>query len=83
MIARAKAPNREIDMTTTELRKLSLAERIQLFEDVWDSIADEPDAWELTQEQKDELDRRVADYEANPKNTFTWDEVKASLREPQ
>lgn len=70
-------------MTTTEIRKLSLAERIQLFEDVWDSIADEPDAWELTQEQKDELDRRVADYEANPKNTFTWDEVKASLREPQ
>ena len=70
-------------MTATDIRKLSLAERIQLLGDVWDSIADEPDAWELTQEQKDELDRRLADYEANPQNTFTWKEVKASLREPQ
>lgn len=70
-------------MTTIEIRKLSLADRIQLLEDVWESIADEPDAWELTQEQKNELDRRVAAYEANPQNTFTWEEVKASLREPQ
>ena len=70
-------------MTATEIHHMSLTERIQLLGDVWDSIADEPDAWELTQEQKNELDRRVAAYEANPKNTFTWDEVKASLREPQ
>ena len=70
-------------MTATDICKLSLAERIQLLEDVWDSIADEPDAWELTQEQKDELDRRISAYEANPQNTFTWEEVKAGLREPQ
>ena len=70
-------------MTATEIRQLTLAERILLLEDVWDSIADEPEAWELSQEQKDELDRRVSAYEANPENTFTWDEVKAGLREPQ
>ena len=70
-------------MTAAEIRKLSLAERILLLEEVWDSIADEPEAWELTQDQQDELDRRVSAYEANPKNTFTWDEVKAGLREPQ
>ena len=70
-------------MTATEIRKLSLAERIQLLEDVWDSIADEPDAWELTEEQKDELDRRVAAYDANPQNTFTWEEVKARLMESE
>ena len=70
-------------MTATEIRKLSLAERILLLEDMWDSIADKPDAWELIDEQKDELDRRVSAYEANPENTFTWDEVKASLRKPQ
>lgn len=68
-------------MTATEIRKLSLSERILLLEEVWDSIADEPDAWELSQEQMDELDRRVTAYEANPENTFTWDEVKAGLRE--
>ena len=68
-------------MTATEIRKLSLAERILLLEDVWDSIADEPEAWELTHDQQDELDRRVAAYDANPQNTFSWAEVKASLRE--
>ena len=70
-------------MTPSEISQLSLAERIQLLENVWESIADEPDAWELTQDQKDELDRRVAAYEADPQNTFTWEEVKASLREPK
>ncbi len=67
-------------MTATEIRKLSLAERIQLFEDVWDSIADEPDAWELTPELQAELDRRLDDLEANPSGNVTWDEVKAGLR---
>ncbi len=32
-------------MTATEIRKLSLAERIQLPEDAGDSIAYEPEAW--------------------------------------
>ena len=67
-------------MTATDIRKLSLAERIQLLEDVWDSIADEPDAWELTQEQKDELDRRLAAHKDNPKAGSSWDELKARLR---
>ena len=67
-------------MTATEISKLSLAERIQLLEDVWDSIADEPDAWELTQEQKDELDRRLAAHKDNPKAGSSWGEVKARLR---
>lgn len=66
-------------MNAAEIRKLSLAERIQLLEDVWDSLADEPDAWELTQEQKDELDRRIANHEANPRNGVAWEEVKAGL----
>ena len=68
-------------MTATEISKLSLAERIQLLENVWDSIADEPDAWELTQEQKDELDRRLAAHKDNPKAGSSWAEVKASLRD--
>ena len=67
-------------MTATELRKLSLAERIQLLEDVWDSIAEETNAWELTPELKVELDQRLNDLETNPSGNVTWDEVKAGLR---
>ena len=67
-------------MTTTEIHKLSLAERIQLLEDVWDSIADETDAWELTPELQAELDQRLDDLDANPSGNVTWEEVKTSLR---
>lgn len=67
-------------MTATEILKLSLAERIQLQEDVWDSIADETDAWELTPGLQAELDRRLDDLDANASGNVTWEEVKASLR---
>jgi putative addiction module component (TIGR02574 family) len=62
-----------------EIRKLSVAERIQLVEDIWDSIAAEPQALSLTVEQREELDRRLADQEANPGAGRPWDEVKARL----
>jgi putative addiction module component (TIGR02574 family) len=62
-----------------EILKLSVAERIQLVEDIWDSIAAEPDAFPLTEEQRAELDRRLADAEANPGVGTPWSEVKARL----
>ncbi|MHB8181862.1 MAG: addiction module protein, partial [Acidithiobacillus ferrivorans] len=52
---------------TIEYMKLSVSERIQLVEDIWDSIAAEaPDTVELSQAQKDELHRRVAAHRADP-----------------
>lgn len=36
---------------------------------------------DLTESQKRELDYRIDDYEANPDNTLTWDQVKASIKE--
>lgn len=59
--------------------ELSVAERIQLVEDIWDSIAAEPDALALSPEDRDELDRRLADQEANPGAGRPWGEVKARL----
>jgi putative addiction module component (TIGR02574 family) len=62
-----------------EILKLSVSERIQLVEDIWDSIAAEPDAFPLTEEQRAELDRRLADAETNPGVGTPWSEVKARL----
>lgn len=45
------------------LRKLPLDERIRLVEDLWDSIAADQKALPLTQEQREELDRRLDAYE--------------------
>ena len=35
---------------------------------------------DLTQLQKREIDRRIDEYELNPENTLTWEEVKASIQ---
>lgn len=48
---------------SSKLQSLSIDERLNLVEDLWDSIAAEQDALPLTPEQMVELDRRLANYE--------------------
>jgi putative addiction module component (TIGR02574 family) len=65
---------------TTEYMKLSVSERIQLVEDIWDSIAAEaPDTLGLSQAQKTELHRRVAVHQADPSSAVPWAQVRAKL----
>ena len=61
--------------------QMSVAQRVLLVEEIWDSIAEEGEEIPLTEAQKLDLQRRVAAYEANPKAGATWEEVKARLRE--
>ncbi|MEK7249919.1 MAG: addiction module protein [Bacteroidota bacterium] len=44
---------------------------------MWDSIAADNEPIELTQEQKDELDRRSEWFRQNPGQGRTWEEIKA------
>lgn len=64
----------------SEILQLSIAERIQLAEDIWDSIAAFPEAVPLTSEQKQELDRRLQAYAQNPDEGVSWDELKETMR---
>ena len=60
--------------------KLSVSERIQLVEDIWDSIAIEaPESIGLSQSQKLELDRRVAAHRADPTTAIPWEQVRSKL----
>ncbi len=61
--------------------RLSVEERLALVEDLWDSIAEESAATSLTDAQRAELDRRLADHDANPNDVVPWEEVKASITE--
>jgi putative addiction module component (TIGR02574 family) len=60
--------------------QLSVAQRILLVEEIWDSIVEEGEEIPLTDAQKQDLQRRLANYEANPKAGSSWEEVKARLR---
>ena len=59
--------------------RLSVEERLTLVEDLWDSIAEESAATNLTDAQRAELDRRLADHIANPNDVVSWEDVKASI----
>ena len=63
----------------SEILKLSVAERLQLVEQIWDSIAENAEDLPLTAEQATELDRRLADADVDPGNGRPWREVKADL----
>jgi putative addiction module component (TIGR02574 family) len=66
-----------------DYRNLSLTERLQLVEDIWDSIAEEvrrnPEALPLTTDQRDELQRRRADHDRDPDAAIPWDEFRQEL----
>jgi putative addiction module component (TIGR02574 family) len=63
-----------------EILKLSVAERIQLVGDIWDSIAaDAPGSVELTEAQRRELRRRLAEHDADPGSAIPWAQVRDEL----
>jgi putative addiction module component (TIGR02574 family) len=68
-------------MQTTDLdiSKLSVAERIQLAEDLWDSLAAETGELPLNAAQKAELERRLADLERDPGEGEPWEVVRARI----
>ncbi|MFB2918310.1 MULTISPECIES: addiction module protein [Aerosakkonema] len=70
----------DITATLKEITTLSIEERIDLVQAIWESIAAEQAYPNLTEAQRQEIDRRIADYETNPDNVLTWDEIKASIR---
>ncbi len=62
-----------------ELMELTPAERIELVQDLWDSIESD-ELPPLTTEQTDELDRRLAEHDRDRTTAITWEEVKARLQ---
>ncbi len=63
-----------------KVKKLSISERMIIIEDIWDSIISSNKDIAVTEEQKKDLDQRLADYYDNPSEGSTWDEVKKRIR---
>ena len=67
-----------------DYRSLSVDERLQLVGDIWDSIADEantnPELLPLSDAERAELDRRIAELEANPDTGIPMDKVLDGIR---
>lgn len=65
------AKNLDLDAMTVE-------ERISLVTEIWNTITESGNPGLLTDTQRAELNRRVADHEANPDDVVSWEDAKAA-----
>jgi putative addiction module component (TIGR02574 family) len=70
-------------MSATEILEAAKAlpqeERIKLAQDFWEIIAEDGYDPDLTPEQAAELDRRLADFEKNPRAGIPWEQIETEL----
>jgi putative addiction module component (TIGR02574 family) len=64
-----------------EILELSVAEKIQIVEDIWDSISNSPEELPLSEAEKLELDKRLEDYKKNPNNGIEWETLKQTYHQ--
>jgi putative addiction module component (TIGR02574 family) len=62
-----------------DLLELPVAERLCLVDLLWDSIAAVPEEVTISDEIRAELDRRLADFEADPEAGSSWEEVRGRI----
>jgi len=67
-------------LAKAEILSLSVSERIQLVEDIWDMITEVPEKIELTYLKKSEIDRRLDAYALNPDEGAEWSVVRERIR---
>jgi putative addiction module component (TIGR02574 family) len=70
-----------VSLKSLGIERLGIEERLTLVEELWDSIAADSSAVPLTEAQRTELDRRIAEHEANPDDVVPWEEIKTSITE--
>jgi putative addiction module component (TIGR02574 family) len=66
-----------VTMKDLGIDRLSPEEKLALVQEIWDSLAEEVEHFPITEAQRQELERRVAAYEAAPEDVIPWEEVKA------
>ena len=67
----------KIDMEA--IKRLSVTERVQLAQDIWETLQPSAPELPLTEAQATVLDRRLEEHQRDPSSAIPWDEVKARL----
>jgi putative addiction module component (TIGR02574 family) len=63
-----------------EIKALSVDERLEIMDAIWESIAAEPESVELSEAQAAEIDRRMAIYLTDPTKVVSWDDLEARIQ---
>ncbi|MBK8464636.1 MAG: addiction module protein [Chloracidobacterium sp.] len=63
-----------------EVLQLPVDERLQLAENIWDSVETEQHSLALTPEQRAELNRRIEYHKKNPGEMIPWETARERYR---
>jgi len=66
-------------LLSEQILPLTIPEKLQLIEDIWDSVVMDADQIPLTQSQKQELDRRLASDQNIKNEGESWEVVKRRI----
>jgi putative addiction module component (TIGR02574 family) len=66
-------------MSTIELSHLTLREKFQIMQAIWDDLRGSVDGFEVPQSHKDILDDRRRKAESGESKLLDWDQVKHSI----
>ncbi|MCU7892281.1 MAG: addiction module protein [Candidatus Thiodiazotropha sp. (ex Ustalcina ferruginea)] len=67
-------------ISAVDIAEMPVEKRIQLVEDLWDSIAELPESVCIPNCHKPELEKRLNAYHDNPQEGSPWIEVKKRVR---
>jgi len=69
-----------LTVRTLGIDQMTREQRIALVQEIWNTIAAESPPPLLTESQRTELRRRVAEDDASPDDVIPWEQVKAQTR---
>lgn len=71
-----------VDITATlqEIEKRPMAAQMDLVQQLWDRIVDSDWQPQVSEEQKAELDRRLAALDENPQDVVSWESIVKHVR---
>jgi putative addiction module component (TIGR02574 family) len=67
----------DLKTVLTEVYAWPVSDRIRLVNEIWDRLVEQGHEPMLSDEQKAELDRRIAEDDAAPDDVVSWEEVRA------
>jgi putative addiction module component (TIGR02574 family) len=62
-----------------QILQLPADQRVEIAQQIWESVFEHPERVVLTDAQREELERRWHAFEQNPDEGESWEDVKRSL----
>lgn len=66
-----------VTMKDLGIDRLSAEDRYALMQEIWNSLVPEIEKSPLSEEERQEVDRRLAAHRANPDAAIPWEQIEA------